>query len=68
MRKCIRCDEKMIENLDVKVEGGANGLKITQQGIFKDTLGKISCAVCPGCGYIETYVQDTGKIRKLISD
>ena len=47
MRKCIRCDEKMIENLDVKVEGGANGLKITQQGIFKDTLGKISCAVCP---------------------
>lgn len=68
MRKCIRCDEKMIENLDVKVEGGANGLKITQQGIFKDALGKISCAVCPRCGYIETYVQDTGKIRKLISD
>ena len=27
MRKCIRCNCDMVENFDVKVEGGANGLK-----------------------------------------
>ena len=50
MRKCIRCNIEMIENLDVKVEGGAYGVKVTQQGIFKDNLGKLKCAVCPECG------------------
>ena len=29
MRKCIRCECEMRENYDVKVEGGAYGLKIT---------------------------------------
>lgn len=37
MRKCIRCNIEMIEDLDVKVEGGAYGVKVTQQGIFKET-------------------------------
>ena len=35
MRKCLRCDTEMVEDLDVKVEGGAYGIKVTQQGIFK---------------------------------
>lgn len=35
MRKCTRCNIEMIEDLDVKVEGGAYGVKVTQQGIFK---------------------------------
>ena len=30
MRKCIRCNIEMIEDLDVKVECSAYGLKITQ--------------------------------------
>ena len=30
MRKCIRCNIEMIEDLDVNVEGSAYGLKITQ--------------------------------------
>lgn len=29
MRKCLRCNAEMIEDLDVKVEGGAYGLKVT---------------------------------------
>ena len=53
MRKCIRCEREMRENYDVKVEGGAYGLKITKQGIFKDNLGKVHIAVCPECGYLE---------------
>ena len=63
MRKCIRCDVKMIEDYDVKVEGGAYGLKITKPGIFKDKLGKVHASVCPECGYLEFYLEDTAKIK-----
>lgn len=52
MRKCIRCECEMRENYDVKIEGGAYGLKITKPGIFKDNLGKVHVAVCPECGYL----------------
>lgn len=65
MRKCIRCSVEMIENLEVKVEGRADGIKVTEPGIFKESLGKMKCAVCPECGYTETYIQDTSKIKKL---
>lgn len=61
MRKCIRCNCDMVENFDVKVEGGANGLKITEQGIFKDNLGKVNVAVCPECGYLEFYLKKSHK-------
>lgn len=64
MRMCIRCECEMIENFDVKVEGAAYGLKITQQGIFKDNLGKVYAAVCPECGYLEFYLKDVSKIKK----
>lgn len=65
MRECIRCNTKMIEDLEVKVEGRADGIKVTQQGIFKESLGKLRCAVCPECGYTETYIQDTKKIKNI---
>ena len=64
MRKCIRCECEMIENDDVKVEGGAVGLIITEQGVFKDNLGKVNVAVCPECGYLELYLEDTSKFKK----
>ena len=47
MRKCLRCNNEMKEDYDVKVEGAAYGLKITKPGIFKDNLGKVHAAVCP---------------------
>jgi hypothetical protein len=52
----------MVANYDVKVEGGAYGLKITKPGLFKSSLGKIRVAVCPKCGYLEFYLEDTSKI------
>lgn len=61
MRKCIRCSLEMNENYDVKVEGAAYGLKVTKPGIFKENLGKIHCAVCTKCGYVELYLEDTSK-------
>ena len=62
MRKCIRCNREMQESFDVKVEGAAYGLKITKPGIFKENLGKVHSAICPECGYIEFYLEDTQKI------
>ena len=64
MRKCIRCEVELKENFDVKVEGAAYGLKITKPGIFKETLGKVHCAVGPSCGYIEFYLDDPSKISE----
>ena len=64
MRKCLRCDKEMKENYDVKVEGAAYGLKITKPGIFKDNLEKVHAAVCPECGYLEFYLENTEKIKK----
>ena len=64
MRKCIRCESEMKESYDVKAEGGAYGLKITKQGIFKDNLGKVHAAVCPECGYLEFYIEDASKIKE----
>lgn len=55
----------MVEDLDVKVEGGAYGWKVTQQGIFKDNLGKFKCAICPECGYSEIYIAESSKIKIL---
>lgn len=68
MRKCLRCNTKMVEDLDVKVEGRADRIKITEEGIFKSNLGILKCAVCPECGYTETYIEDTSKIKKLVLD
>lgn len=65
MRKCLRCGAEMVSGLDLKVEGGAVGLKVTQEGIFKDSLGHAECAVCPECGWIETYLPDPSKVKKL---
>lgn len=54
--------------MEIKVANGTYGIKITQQGMFKDNLGKIKCAVCPECGYTENYIEDTTKVKKLVLD
>lgn len=66
MRECLRCNVLMVEDLDVKVERGAYGIKITEVGIFKDNLGKLRCAVCPECGYTELYVKEPAIVKKLV--
>jgi|GEM_PF-1922242 len=65
-RRCLRCNVEMIENFDVKVEGAAYGIKLTEQGVFKDNLGKFKCSVCPECGYTEVYIEDTDKLKKVL--
>ena len=66
MRKCLRCENIMIEDLTVMVSNGGYGIDVRQKGIFKGSLGKIKCAVCPECGYVETYIDNTENVKKLI--
>ena len=67
MRKCLRCQVEMIEDLVVMSSNGYN-MDVRQKGIFQGSLGKIKGAVCPECGYIETYLEDVEKIKKLLEN
>ena len=67
MRKCLRCDAAMVEDLAVMVTNGGYGIDVREKGLFKGSLGKIKCAVCPKCGYAETYIDNPESINKLIA-
>jgi len=67
MRKCLRCESAMVEDLTVLVSGGGYGIDVREKGLFKGSLGKIKCAVCPECGYVEMYTDNTEGIKKLIA-
>ena len=64
MRERLRCKVKMVENLEIMVTGGGYGIDIREKGIFKGALDRIKCAVCPECGYVETYIENLTKIKK----
>ena len=66
MRKCLRCETEMIENLEIMVSNGGYGIDVREKGIFKSSIGKIKCAVCPECGYTETYIENIDKIKKIV--
>ena len=66
MRKCLRCQAEMVEDLNVMVSNGAYGVDVREKGMFKGSLGKVKCAVCPACGYLETYIDKTDDIRELV--
>ena len=65
MRKCLRCETAMVEDLSVMVTNGGYGIDVREKGLFKGSLGRIKCAVCPECGYIEAFMDDTGAIKRL---
>lgn len=64
MRKCIRCNTQMIENLEIKTNEGI-GVYIGQKGFFKGSIGKLTLAACPECGYVESYIENTDKLKKI---
>ena len=66
MRKCLRCDATMVEDLAVMVTNGGYGVDVREKGLFKGSLGKLKCAVCPECGYAETYIDNPKCIKKLV--
>lgn len=57
MRICCRCESKMIEGFDIKVEGAGYGIKVaTGTGVFANRIEKPKVAVCPNCGEISLYI------------
>lgn len=68
MRKCLRCDNVMVEGLEVMVSGGGYGIDVREKGLFKGSLGKIKCSICPSCGYVENYIEDLEKIKGLVNE
>lgn len=68
MRKCIRCDIEMLEGLDIRDPMHGEMLKVTRpetSGIMpKNNFGNIKAAVCPKCGYVETYLSRLDKIQQ----
>ena len=68
MRKCLRCESVMVEDLCFMVTNGGYGIDVREKGMFKKSLGKIKCAVCPECGYTETYTSDLENIKKLAEE
>ena len=65
MKKCLRCETEMVEDLEVMVTNGGYGIDVREKGLFKKSLGKVKCAVCPECGYAETYIDNPENIKKL---
>ena len=66
MRKCLRCETEMVDNLNV-MTSDAYGVDVREKGLFKGSLGKLKCAVCPECGYVETYIDDTELVKILLA-
>ena len=68
MRKCIRCGAEMVEGLDIKEAMYSSMLRVTRpetSGMMpKNYFGDIKAAVCPECGYLETYLSCLDKIRQ----
>lgn len=59
MRICKQCQVDMVGGFDVKVEGGAYGIIISEgTGVFSKRLGKPKVAICPKCGEISLYVDN----------
>ncbi len=67
MRKCLRCDEVMIEDYGLRTE---NLTPITSvvlskgDGFFSaKNMGKIKATVCPKCGEISIFFDELYKIK-----
>lgn len=69
MRTCIRCNVEMLEGLDIKTVEHASILRVIRPGtsgvLPKNYFGDVKAAVCPRCGYLETYLSRLDKIQQL---
>lgn len=66
MKKCIRCETPMIENLIISATGSAYQICVKKSRL-SGSLGDMQAAVCPECGYIETYIEDPSAIKKIVT-
>ena len=40
-------------------------IEVRTKGFLNSSLGHLRCAVCPTCGYTETYIKNLEKVKKL---
>lgn len=65
MRTCFRCSIEMVEGFDIKVDNTGYGIKISDgTGIFAKRIEKPKVAICPECGEISLYIENTYGIAK----
>lgn len=65
MRECIRCKTAMQENCDIRVQGAGYGIVLAsdENKLFGGRIGKPKVAICPKCGEVSIYLEDTGKLE-----
>ena len=64
MRKCIRCGADMVENCGVRQSDTACGIVIMDsEKFFARTIGRVKAAVCPVCGEVSLYLENTEKLK-----
>ncbi|NLZ75024.1 MAG: nucleic acid-binding protein [Erysipelotrichia bacterium] len=56
MRKCLRCETEMIENLKITPANTLASIQLKEKPI-KPSAAPIEAALCPKCGYVETYIE-----------
>lgn len=58
--KCNHCQNEMIKDCKVNVEGDLSGIKISKKakGLFNKVSAKTKAAVCSNCGYVAFYVDE----------
>ena len=66
MRKCIRCGTEMKGNCGIKVQGGGYGIVLTddENKLFGGRMGSPKVAICPNCGEVSIYLENTSKLNK----
>lgn len=65
MRTCVRCQTEMIENCDIKIEATGYGLTVANRTtrVFAGRIGKPKVAICPNCGEISLYIENTSLLE-----
>jgi hypothetical protein len=56
----------MIENCSIKIEGGAYGIVMAtdDKRLFANRIGKPKVAICPNCGEVSIYVENTKDVGR----
>ncbi len=66
MRKCIRCGAEMIEGCGVRQSDSACGVVIMEsEKFFAKTIGRLKAAVCPECGEVSLYIDQTETLKHI---
>ena len=64
MRKFLSCEAEMIENCSIKIEGAAYGIVMAtdDKRLFANRIGKPKVAICPNCGEVSIYIENTNNL------